>query len=54
MKYAIKIPLGDDWLYVTNNDANNIPIILTYDTLEDAKKDARLWKESVIVEYNDE
>ena len=53
VKYAIKIPLGDDWLYVTNNDVNDIPVILTYDTIEDAKKDARLWIESVIVEYID-
>ena len=53
MKYAIKIPLDDDWLYVTNNDADNIPVVLTYDTIEDAKKSAKLWKESVIVEYNE-
>ena len=53
MKYAIKIPLDDDWLYVTNNDADNIPVVLTYDTIEDAKKAAKLWKESVIVEYID-
>jgi len=53
MKYAIKIPFDDDWLYVTNNDVNGIPVTLTYDTIDDAKKAAKLWKESVIVEYID-
>jgi hypothetical protein len=51
MKYAIKVPFEDDWLYVTDADA-----IVTYDTFEEAQEDNnKVWSgKGTIVEYGDE
>ena len=50
MKYAVKVTLDDDQVYVTDIDTQSIMI---YDTKEDAEKHAKLWKESIVVEYYD-
>jgi len=53
MKYAIKVPFGDDCLYVTETDEYNLVIVKTYDTQEDAEKRAKLWNNSTVVEYTE-
>ena len=37
MKYAIKVWVDDDWLYVTETDTNGNLVVKTYDTLKEAK-----------------
>jgi hypothetical protein len=50
--WAIKVPLGNDELYVTEKGQ---PVI--YDTREEAEEAAKIWKVSRVVyiwDYNDE
>lgn len=56
MKYAIKIPFDDGWLYATEYDMNDefSIVVTTYDTREDAEGYAKLWNGSIVVEYNEE
>ena len=37
MKYAIKVPVDDGWLYVTETDTNANLIAKTFDTREEAE-----------------
>ena len=37
MKYAIKVPIDEGWLYVTETDANGNLIAKTFDTREEAE-----------------
>jgi len=48
MKYAIKVPFDDDYLFVTKEGPQG-PEILYYDLLEDAEKQAQLWGEHATV-----
>ena len=53
MKYAIKVPFGEDYLYVTETDEYNLAVVKTYDTQEEAEERARLWSNSTVVEYTE-
>ena len=37
MKYAIKVPIDDGWLYVTETDTNGNLVAKTFDTREEAE-----------------
>ena len=37
MKYAIKVPVDDGWLYMTEPDLDGNPVVVTYDTFEEAE-----------------
>lgn len=56
MKYAVKVPFnetGDDWLFVTKEGPEG-PVIVLYDTREQAQEQAKIWNgKGVVVEYTD-
>lgn len=57
MKYAIKVPIGNgDWLYVTEPDIDGNPVVVTYDTFEEAQGVSySVWSnKGNVVEYNEE
>lgn len=55
MKYAIKVQMGfpheNDWLYLVS--ASSIDQIRTFDTKQEAETAAKIFKNSKIVEYNE-
>ena len=54
MKYAIKVKFDDEWVYVTEIDQHDLTLPKTYDTKEEAEEHAKVWKEHVVVEYQEE
>jgi len=54
MKYAIKVPFEDDGLYVTEPDSEGNPVVVTYDTLEEAERvNSTVWNgKGEVVEYH--
>ena len=53
MKYAVKIPFEEDYLFVTREGPDGIEIVL-YDTREEAEAQALIWGGAgVVVEYTD-
>lgn len=58
MKYAIKVPVDDGWLYVTEPDLDGNPVVMTYDTFEEAELvNFNVWGGSgkgKVVEYNED
>ena len=57
MKYAIKVPIDDGWLYVTETDKDGNLIAKTFDTREEAEAFETVAFNSVslsqVVEYQD-
>lgn len=45
-RWAIKVPLGNDELYVTENER-----VVTYDTKEEALEAAKIWNRYRVVLY---
>lgn len=45
-RWAIKVPLGNDELYVTENER-----VVTYDTKEEALEAAKIWNRHRVVLY---
>lgn len=53
MKYAVKVPFEEDYLFVTREGPDGVEIVL-YDTREDAEEQAKIWAgKGVVVEYTD-
>ena len=50
MKYAIKVPVDDGWLYVTETKEDGSCDIATYDTFEEAEEYVKLWNSAAVVE----
>lgn len=46
-RWAIKVPLGNDELYVTENER-----VVTYDTKEQALEAAKIWNRYRVVPYS--
>ena len=54
MKYAVKVPFEDEWLFVTKEGPNG-PEIVLYETRELAESQAQIWAgKGVVVEYQDD
>lgn len=51
MKYAIKVPFDDTWLYVTHGDSKFQIRPVLYETREEAEEAAKSWKIYEVVEY---
>jgi len=53
MKYAIKIPFEDNFLYLTEGSLDDLQVVL-YNTREEAERESSTWGTSVeIVEYKE-
>ena len=53
MKYAVKVPFEDDYLFVTREGPEGLEIVL-YDTREQAEQQALIWGGAgVVVEYKE-
>jgi hypothetical protein len=48
-RWAIKVPFGNDELYVTENER-----VVTYDTKEEALEAAKIWNRYKVVLYTKE
>lgn len=44
MKFAIKINMGDGWLYVTENHCEDQPTVKLFDSFEQADQHANTWR----------
>jgi hypothetical protein len=53
MRYAIKVPFEDSWLYLTEGDSKFQLRVLTFETREKAEKFAEPWAFYEIVEYDE-
>jgi hypothetical protein len=54
MKYAVKVPFEDEWLFVTREGPDGLEIVL-YETREQAQAQAEIWAgKGIVVEYQDD
>ena len=53
MKYAVKVPFEEDYIFVTKDGPEGLAIVL-YDTREEAEQQALAWGgKGIVVEYKD-